>query len=124
MTFQLHDRFAPQLESYGLTRLFQEIEMPLVEVLARMESEGISIDLEWFRSLKARFKAEREAVEREIHEIAGMEFNINSNPQLQDDVSDVIDDVVRRVVARLRHGLDACMVLAVELENDRRVRLG
>jgi DNA polymerase-1 len=88
MTFQLHDRFAPQLESYGLMRLFQEIEMPLVEVLARMESEGISINLEWFRSLKERFKAEREAVEREIHQIAGMEFNINSNLQLREILFD------------------------------------
>jgi DNA polymerase-1 len=88
MTFQLHERFAPQLESYGLMRLFREIEMPLVEVLARMESEGISINLEWFRSLKERFKAEREAVEREIHEIAGMEFNINSNLQLREILFD------------------------------------
>src|SRR5688500_17949971 len=88
MSLQLHERFAPQLESYGLTRLFQEIEMPLVEVLARMESEGVSIDLEWFRSLKARFKAERQAVEREIYEIAGMEFNINSNLQLREILFD------------------------------------
>jgi DNA polymerase-1 len=49
--------------------------MPLVEVLARMEWEGVSIDLDWFRSLKARFEAERRAVEREIYEIAGTEFN-------------------------------------------------
>ncbi len=88
MTLQLHERFAPQLESYGLMRLFREIEMPLVEVLARMESEGVSIDLEWFRSLKARFKAERQAVEREIYEIAGSEFNINSNLQLREILFD------------------------------------
>ena len=88
MTLQLRDHFAPQLESYDLMRLFREIEMPLVEVLARMESEGISIDLEWFRSLKERFKAERQAVEREIYELAGMEFNINSNLQLREILFD------------------------------------
>ena len=88
MTLQLRERFAPQLEAYDLLRLFREIEMPLVEVLARMESEGISIDLEWFRSLKARFKTEREGVEREIYEIAGMEFNINSNLQLREILFD------------------------------------
>ncbi|HJR65695.1 MAG TPA: DNA polymerase I [Gemmatimonadaceae bacterium] len=88
MTLQLHERFAPQLESYGLMRLFREIEMPLVEVLARMESEGVSIDLEWFRSLKARFKAERQAVERGIYDIAGTEFNINSNLQLREILFD------------------------------------
>jgi DNA polymerase I len=88
MTLQLRDHFAPQLESYDLMGLFREIEMPLVEVLARMETEGISIDLEWFRSLKERFKAERQAVEREIYEIAGMEFNINSNLQLREILFD------------------------------------
>ena len=88
VTWQLRERFAPQLETYGLIRLFREIEMPLVEVLARVETAGVSIDVEWFRSLKARFAAERQAVEREIHEIAGMEFNINSNLQLRDVLFD------------------------------------
>ena len=88
MSLQLRERFAPQMETYGLMPLFREIEMPLVEVLARMESEGVSIDLKWFRSLKERFKAERQAVEREIHEIAGTEFNINSNLQLREILFD------------------------------------
>jgi DNA polymerase-1 len=88
MTLQLREHFAPQLEAYDLMRLFQEIEMPLVEVLARMEAEGVSIDLEWFRSLKTRFTAERQAVEREIYEIAGLEFNINSNLQLREILFD------------------------------------
>jgi DNA polymerase-1 len=60
------------------------VEIPLVSVLAEMESVGISIDLDWFRSLKARFKGEREAVEQQIYASAGMEFNINSNPQLRE----------------------------------------
>lgn len=88
MTLQLREHFAPQLEAYGLMRLFRDIEMPLVEVLARMETEGVSIDLKWFRSLKERFTAERQAVEREIYEIAGTEFNINSNLQLREILFD------------------------------------
>ena len=88
MALQLRERFEPQLEAYGLTRLFREIEMPLVDVLARMEWEGVSIDVEWFRSLKTRFTAERQAVEREIYDIAGMEFNINSNLQLREILFD------------------------------------
>ena len=88
MSLQLREHFAPQMESYGLMRLFREIEMPLVEVLARMESEGVSIDLKWFRSLKERFKAERQAVELEIYQIAGTEFNINSNLQLREILFD------------------------------------
>jgi DNA polymerase-1 len=64
-------------------QLFREIEMPLVEVLAAMEWEGIAIDLDRFRALKTRFAAERAALEKRIWEAAGEEFNINSNPQLR-----------------------------------------
>ncbi len=84
MTLQLRLVFEPQLEAYELSRLLQEVEIPLVSVLAEMELIGISIDVEWFRSLKARFKGEREAVEKQIYSVAGTEFNINSNPQLRE----------------------------------------
>lgn len=84
MTLRLRKVFEPQLESYELTRLFDGVEIPLVDVLAEMEWTGIAIDLPWFSSLKQRFKAEREAVETQIYAAAGTEFNINSNLQLRD----------------------------------------
>jgi DNA polymerase-1 len=84
MALRLRRIFEPQLESYELTRLFEGVEIPLVEVLAEMEWTGIAIDLPLFSSLKQRFQAEREAVEKQIYEAAGVEFNINSNPQLRD----------------------------------------
>ncbi len=83
VTFQLRAHFEPQLESYSLSALFRDIEMPLIAVLAEMEWEGITIDTAWFSSLKERFKGERERVEREIFLEAGEEFNINSNPKLR-----------------------------------------
>jgi len=84
MALRLRRIFEPQLESYQLTRLFDGVEIPLVNVLAEMEWSGITIDLPLFSSLKQRFQAEREAVEKQIYEAAGVEFNINSNPQLRD----------------------------------------
>jgi DNA polymerase-1 len=84
ITLQLREKFEPQLAELELTRLFADIEIPLVAVLAEMEWTGIAIDLDWFRSLKTRFQSEREAVEQEIYRVAGTEFNINSNPQLRD----------------------------------------
>jgi DNA polymerase-1 len=84
VALQLRHIFEPQLNAYELTRLLQEIELPLIGVLGEMEWRGISIDIDWFRSLKTRFQREREAVERQIYEVAGMEFNINSNPQLRE----------------------------------------
>ncbi len=83
ITLRLRELFEPQLEEQALMPLFREIEMPLVPVLAEMELAGVAIDVAWFHSLKKRFRAERERVELEIYEVAGEEFNINSNPQLR-----------------------------------------
>jgi DNA polymerase-1 len=84
MTFQLRSIFELQLEYTKTRSLFDDIEIPLVSVLADVEWTGITIDLDWFSSLKERFKKEREAVERLIYETAGGEFNINSNLQLRE----------------------------------------
>jgi DNA polymerase-1 len=84
MTLQIRSIFEPQLESTATRSLFDDVEIPLVSVLADVEWAGITIDLAWFRSLKDRFRKEREAVERQIYETAGTEFNINSNLQLRE----------------------------------------
>ena len=99
ITLRLWDKFQPQLEQMGAMRLLDEIEMPLVEVLADMESAGITIDLEWFASLKERFAAERQRVERAIWEEAGEEFNIASNPQLRVILFDKLGLPVRKRTA-------------------------
>jgi len=83
VTLRLTALLEAQLAAHDMTALSREMEVPLVSVLADMEWDGIAIDLDWFTSLKERFAAERVRVEREIHEAAGMEFNINSNPQLR-----------------------------------------
>ncbi len=83
ITWRLMDLLAPRLADSAMQALFDEIEMPLVDVLADMEWEGVAIDLDWFASLKTRFQRERERVEREIHDAAGETFNVNSTPQLR-----------------------------------------
>jgi DNA polymerase-1 len=84
VTWQLRQIFEPQLEAHQLMPLFREVEIPLIRVLANMEWAGISIDVEWFRSLKERFAKERQRVEEEIYTEAGERFNINSNPKLRE----------------------------------------
>ncbi|HSA55253.1 MAG TPA: DNA polymerase I [Gemmatimonadaceae bacterium] len=83
IALRLKSVFETQLAAHDLATLFREIEIPLVEVLADMEQVGVSIDVDWFRSLKARFQREREEVEQEILAAAGENFNINSNQQLR-----------------------------------------
>lgn len=84
MALQLRALFEPQMDSQSLRKLLDEIELPLVSVLADMEWEGITIDLPWFASLKERFQRARREVEQKIYQSAGEEFNINSNPKLRE----------------------------------------
>ncbi len=84
ITLRLRALFEPQLEKFALKDLLRDVEMPLVSVLGEMEWTGIAIDDDWFKSLKIRFERERKAVEQQIYEAAGSEFNINSNLQLRE----------------------------------------
>jgi DNA polymerase-1 len=99
ITLRLRELFEPQLAEQETMPLFRDIEMPLVPVLADMEWAGVSIDVAWFRSLKARFQAERERVEQEIYAAAGEEFNINSNPQLRTILFEKLQMPVRKRTA-------------------------
>ncbi len=83
VTLRVRLLLEPTLIAQDMRDLFAQIEVPLVDVLADMEWDGIAIDLEWFQSLKTRFRAEREKVEEAIYAEAKEKFNINSNPQLR-----------------------------------------
>jgi DNA polymerase-1 len=84
MSLRMREIFEPQLDSSEVRPLMENVEIPLIHVLAEIEWTGISIDLPWFHSLKERFRRERQKVEQQIYEAAGTEFNINSNLQLRE----------------------------------------
>ena len=84
ITLQLRGEFEPELAAMGGRKLFDEIEMPLLPVLADMEWAGVMIDVEGFADLKRRFESERHRLEGAIHAAAGQEFNINSPLQLRE----------------------------------------
>ena len=88
LAIRLHALFEPELERYELTRLYEDIEMPLLTVLASMEQAGVRIDLEFFRRTANRLETDLHRLRREIFEIAGGEFNINSTPQLREILFD------------------------------------
>jgi len=70
------------LDELGLTRLLNEVELPLVDVLVEMERAGVKLDVGQVRKIAARVKDEAAALEREIWELAGEEFTIGSPQQL------------------------------------------
>ena len=78
----LVSRFASELEKTGATRLFFEVEVPLAQVLCRMEREGVRIDTERLAQYGEALQRQIEAVEAEIHDLAGEKFNIGSPKQL------------------------------------------
>src|SRR5258708_584178 len=73
-----------EIETAGLLELYEQIDLPLVPVLARMEEAGVKIDCDILQELSVRLEKECDAKAREIHEKAGFEFNINSPKQLGD----------------------------------------
>lgn len=88
ITFQLKEHFQPILERVGTKKLFDEIEIPLVEVLAAMESEGIHLDVDFLQKMSKDMQIEIDAFEQKIYEIAGETFNLASPKQLGDILFD------------------------------------
>ncbi len=78
----LWQEFEPQLEESGLSELFSDMEMPLVPILAEMELAGVCLDPLVLSELSTEFTGKLGVLEREIHELAEEEFNINSPKQL------------------------------------------
>jgi DNA polymerase-1 len=72
------------VEAAGLLKLYEEIDLPLVPVLARMEQAGVKIDRKTLADMSSRLEHEIAAKAKEIYELAGSEFNINSPKQLGD----------------------------------------
>lgn len=84
VTFQLYELFAPQLKKENLEDLFFTIEMPLMEVLAKMELAGISLDEKWLAQESIDLENDLKQLELKIFELSGEEFNMNSPRQLGD----------------------------------------
>ncbi|WP_330745456.1 DNA polymerase I [Chryseobacterium sp. CP-77] len=82
VTFQLYELFAPQLKKENLEELFFTIEMPLMEVLAKMELAGISLDEKWLAQESVDLENDLKQLETKIFELSGEEFNMNSPKQL------------------------------------------
>jgi DNA polymerase-1 len=82
-TMRLKTIFERSLAELGFEKLFSELEMPLCLVLKRMEQEGVAIDVGELERLERKVASELHRLTGEIHALAGEEFNINSNRQLQ-----------------------------------------
>jgi len=84
VTLRLHRHLAPPLNAEpGLRRVFEEIEMPLMPVLARMECYGVLLDAPLLKAQSGELGIRLQALETEVHALAGEEFNLGSPQQIQ-----------------------------------------
>ncbi len=84
VTLRLKNILEPKLKEVGAEKLFYEIEMPLVEVLADMEMAGVNIDTESLKETSTELTQRMIEIEQEIYEMAGERFNISSPKQVGD----------------------------------------
>jgi len=82
VTMQLWAHFKPRLATEHMATVYETIERPLIPVLLGMEQAGIKVDAPQLRRLSAEFEKRLGELEREIHKIAGREFNVGSPKQL------------------------------------------
>jgi|GEM_PF-945 len=82
MTFRLKEVLESQLAENGLTALFEEVEMPLVEVLREMERTGVLLDIPFLHQMSGELQRALKELEEEIYGYAGHRFNVHSTQQL------------------------------------------
>lgn len=82
VTLKLKNILEKELETNGVKELFEEIEMPLVPVLAYIERNGVRIDTEALKETSKHFTIRMREIEEEIYKLAGMEFNVSSPKQV------------------------------------------
>ena len=82
VTLQLKNVFEPKLQESETTKLFTEIEMPLMPVLADMELTGVKLDIAFLKEMESEIATEISSLERKIYETAGETFNLASPKQL------------------------------------------
>ena len=82
VTLKLQRVLKKELDDSGASSLFYDIEMPLVPVLAYMEKNGVSLDTEALKETSQHFTARMNQIEKEIYQLADMEFNVSSPKQV------------------------------------------
>ncbi len=90
ITLQLKEKFKPLLDETRTTRLLQEVEMPLIPVLAAMEQEGIRLDKKTLTEFSQQLEEDIRHTEKEIQALAGTPFNVSSPKQVGDVLFDLL----------------------------------
>jgi len=117
ITLQLKHHFAPLLQTNEVDKLFNEVEIPLINVLANIEREGINLDVTALKDFSGQLQTDIAAVEKEIQEHAGTKFNVSSPKQVGEILFDylkIIDKPKKTKTGQYATGED----VLTKLENE------
>jgi DNA polymerase-1 len=103
-TFRLVKKLKPLLKEKSLLKLFEEIEMPLVPVLVKMENNGIKLNKKILEEMEKKISKTIKNLENKIHDLAGEYFNINSTKQLKIILFEKLD-LPKELVKKTKTGL-------------------
>jgi DNA polymerase I len=117
LTRVLAERQRARLDEDGLTNLFHEIELPLVDVLVEMERAGIKLDVNRLAEISRRFDERAVALERRVWELAGEEFTIGSPQQLAPILFDKLG-LSRKRRGKTGFSTDARVLQAIRHEHE------
>lgn len=82
VTWCLYPRYIKRLKAENLYELFSTVEIPLLFVLSKMEETGVHVDVNYLKELSIRYRQRANEISRQIYELVGSTFNINSTQQL------------------------------------------
>nr|WP_035861404.1 DNA polymerase I [Kitasatospora cheerisanensis] len=115
----LAELFDTRLAEVGAVQLFHDMELPIAELLARMERYGIAADRAWLQGLEAQFAAEIQRCVEEAHAAAGREFNLGSPKQLQEVLfGDLGLPKTKKIKTGYTTDADALTWLATQTDNE------
>ncbi len=115
ITLRLANRFREQLRQSGMTELFENVELPLLTVLAHMELNGVTIDTSLLADMSKEIDRMIDSLTRDIHTHAGSEFNINSTQQL----SEILFDKLKLTpVRKTKTGFSTDVAVLQQLERE------
>ncbi len=118
MTLRLAQLFERKLKEEKLWNFYQRFENPLVFILAEMESAGVAIDVPYLSDLSRKMHSAMQQIEKEIYQIAGRSFNLNSTQELQQIL---FQDLGLRTVKKTKTGQSTDISVLEALQGDHKI---
>jgi DNA polymerase-1 len=118
VAWRVADILAPRIEKDGLDKLMYSVELPLVEVLAQMESVGIRVDVKRLKELSYEFADRIADIEEQAHRTAGKQFNLDSPTQLR---KILFDELKLPIVKRTKTGASTDQEVLEELADQHEI---